>query len=177
MVGRKLRNTGEPKSYQQRQQTRKWGYCADKPHQNLILMFGCRPAKTVMADTKLIYELSYTFENNYDKNTLTLKIPDVLTHMSNKDAKTELLTSNTLQTLNLILSHNIITDTIAYIFINTECKGAKYPNAHDKGSTAFKIFNEILSFSQVSCFVNLSKRDIVEKMAELKKHSETFEKK
>ena len=71
-------------------------------------------------------------------------MPTVLSQMVNQDAKIELVTSNTLQPMNMILSHNIVTHSIAHIFVNTECKGIEYPKATQKGTTAFKLFNEVL---------------------------------
>ena len=63
--------------------------------------------------------------------------------MTNRDASIELVKSNTLQPMNMILSHNIVTHSKAYIFVNTECKGIEYPNAHKKGATALKLFNDV----------------------------------
>ena len=53
--------------------------------------------------------------------------------MVNEDANIELVASNTLQPMNMILSHNIVTHSMAVIFINTECRGNGYDNAEAKG--------------------------------------------
>ena len=44
----------------------------------------------------MVQEIVYAFENHYDKNQLTLKLPNVFAQMVNKDANIELATSNTL---------------------------------------------------------------------------------
>ena len=66
--------------------------------------------------------------------------------MMNKDASIELVTSNTLQPLNMIFSHNIVTHSVAYIFINTEARGNTYYNAEEKGKQAIKFFTDVLDF-------------------------------
>ena len=125
----------------------------------------------------MVSEICHTFENGYDKNNLTLKLPDIFSQMVNKDADIELVTSNTLQPMNMILSHNIMTDSVAYIFVNTECKGIEYPNANEKGNTAYKLFREVFGFQDVCSFTNLSRSQIIGKLMELKKKSVDFEKK
>ena len=46
-------------------------------HQNFQFLYGCRPSRTVEADTEMVYEITETFETMFDKNELTLKFPDV----------------------------------------------------------------------------------------------------
>ena len=46
--------------------------------------------------------------------------------MVNNDAKIELVVSNTLQPMNLIMNDNKINETVAHIFINSECMGHPY---------------------------------------------------
>ena len=65
--------------------------------------------------------------------------------------------SNTIQPVNLHYAHNLVTDSIAYIFVNTECKGLPYRNAEDRGKQAKTLFNEVLEFQKVEVFKNLGK--------------------
>ena len=65
----------------------------------------------------------------------------------------------------MIFSHNIVTNTIAYIFINTECKGAPYKNAHDRGDKAIELFKGVLEFQEVHFFHNLPKNDVILKLS------------
>ena len=74
----------------------------------------------------MVYEITETFETMFDKNQLTLKFPDVFAQMVNNDASTELVVSNTLQPMNLIMSDNKIQKSVAHIFVNTECNGTPY---------------------------------------------------
>ena len=123
----------------------------------------------------MISEICYAFENYYDKNNLTIKLPHTLSQMVNQDASIELVASNTLQPMNMILSHNIVTQSIAYIFVNTECNGVMYPNAQKKGVISVDMFKAVLDFQTVRCFTNLSKDEIVEKLDELKQIAVEFE--
>ena len=63
--------------------------------------------------------------NRYDKENLTLKLPEAFDHLSHvsdqEKLKFEMVKSNTLQPTKLVFEHNIVTQTIAYIFVNTEC--------------------------------------------------------
>ena len=77
----------------------------------------------------MVDEIVDTFETYFDKNQLTLKFPDVFAQMINNDANIELVVSNTLQPMNLIMSDNQVRQSIAHIFINSECRGIAYNNA------------------------------------------------
>ena len=55
----------------------------------------------------------------FNKDTLKLVIPSAFDHLRGTDAKIEMSVSNTMQPLSLLYGHNIITDSIGYIFVNT----------------------------------------------------------
>ena len=82
----------------------------------------------------------------------------------NEDANIELVASNTLQPMNMILSHNIVTHSMAVIFINTECRGNVYDHAEAKGEDAIKLFTSVLGFKEVCYYTNLTKKQVVEKL-------------
>ena len=63
-------------------------------YQNYLFMFGCRPSKTVNADTDMVYEIIDTFETIFDKSQLTIKLPDMFAQIVNNEAKIELVKSN-----------------------------------------------------------------------------------
>ena len=44
---------------------------------NLVLIWGCRPAKGVLADTKMCNDLKQLFLDRFDRQTLRLEIPKV----------------------------------------------------------------------------------------------------
>ena len=85
-----------------------------------------------------------------------------------------MISTNTIQTFKLIYSYNVVQESIAYIFINTECDGLPYEDAEKKGLKAYKIFSEVLNFTEVNTFTNLPKKKIIEKLENLKKHAEEF---
>ena len=64
--------------------------------------------------------------------------------MVNNDASTELVVSNTLQPMNLIMSDNKIEKQTAHIFINTECKGQAYHDVEQKAMDATTLYSEVL---------------------------------
>ena len=90
--------------------------------ENVILMYGCKPSKAVLAETTMVADITNTLENRFDRNTLSLKIPAAFEHLKGNDANFEMVTSNTLQPLNLHFHHNIITKSLAYIFVSEKCK-------------------------------------------------------
>ena len=63
---------------------------------NLILMWGCRPAKGVLANTKMCQDIRDLLSNRYDRDTLKLSIPAVFDQLKASDAAFEMVTSNTL---------------------------------------------------------------------------------
>ena len=64
---------------------------------NLVLIWGCRPAKGVLADTKMCNDLRQLFLDRFDRQTLRLEIPKVFDQLKATDAQFEMVTSNTLQ--------------------------------------------------------------------------------
>ena len=113
----------------QRMNTRKYGYCADQMHQNLILIFGCAASKTVKAETGMVNEIADAFNTRFSTEDLTLQIPSVFENLTSQDAKLEMSISNTVQPLKLFYEHQVVSDSIAYVFVNTESKGLIYKNA------------------------------------------------
>ena len=91
-------------------------------HNNCILMYGCKPQKAVAAETTMVSDVTNTLLNRFDRNTLTLRIPAAFEHLKGKDANFEMVTSNTLQPLNINYHHNIITQSVAYIFVSEKCQ-------------------------------------------------------
>ena len=129
--------------------TRKYGYCAEQMHQNLILVFGCPASKTVKADTNMVKDIADAFNTRFSTEDLTLLIPDVFENLISKDAKFEMAISNTVQPLKLFYDHQVITDSVAYIFVYTESKGLVYKNAEKRGKEAKMLFEEVLEFKNV----------------------------
>ena len=77
-----------------RTNTRKYGYCAESMHQNLILIFGCSASKTVKADTDMVALIADAFSTRFSTEDLTLQIPTVFENLTSKDAKFEMAMSN-----------------------------------------------------------------------------------
>ena len=53
---------------------------------NLILIWGCRPTKGVLADTKMCNDLKQLFLDRFDRQTLRLEIPKVFDQLKATDA-------------------------------------------------------------------------------------------
>ena len=91
-----------------------------------------------------------------------------------------MISTNSIQTFKLIYSYNVVKESIAYIFINTECNGLPYENdaknAKLRGKKAYKIFSEVLEFTEVNTFTNLSRDKIIEKLKNLEEHAKEFAK-
>lgn len=41
-------------------------------HENVVLMFGCKPSKFVLAETTMVADITNTLTNRFDRNTLSL---------------------------------------------------------------------------------------------------------
>ena len=65
--------------------------------QNIIIFFGCKIGAGVLADTRMVKEISQIFQTRYDKEKFILPIPDVFEDLESSDANFEMIVSNTLQ--------------------------------------------------------------------------------
>ena len=77
----------------------------------------------------MVSMLINVMETRYYKETFTMRLPEVFDHLAQTDngrLRLELVKSNTLQPMNMIFENNRVTDSVAYIFVNTECKGLDY---------------------------------------------------
>ena len=63
--------------------------------------------------------------------------------------------------MNLVFDSNIVTRSIAYIFVNSECSGLKYRDANDKAETAYNFFKNILGFDEVTTFKDRTKTEVL----------------
>ena len=111
----------------------------------------------------------------FDRTTLGLHIPSAFEQLKGKDANFEMVTSNLLQPLRLFFSYNIVTNSIAHIFVNTHCNGLKYENASLNGELAGKLFKNVLKFQGVTIHKNLTKEQIIQKLDQLNIQSQEFE--
>ena len=106
----------------------------------------------------MIKDITEMLTTDFDKEYLSIEIPKAFENLKGRDAKFEMVTSNSLQPLHMIYEHNIVTRTIAYIFINTECKGLQNKNAQERGNKAIELFKGVFEFEEVSFFHNLEKK-------------------
>ena len=84
----------------------------------------------------MVEEIVATMNCRFDKDTLKLSIPAAFDNMKGSDAKLEMSVSNPVQPLSLCYGHNIVTNSIGYIFVNTESKGLPYTHAAIRGARA-----------------------------------------
>ena len=77
--------------------------------------------------------------------------------------------------MNLIFSHNIVTRSIAYIFVNTECQDVPYRNAKERGEKARKLLESVLEFQRVTAFKNNTKQEIINHLTQLQAYADAFE--
>ena len=156
--------------------------------QNWLFLFSCKPNQTSFPTkaqknelydwyrphSQLIYGLIQHFNTKYDKETLKFQIPKQLSTLESVVPGAEIVKSNTIIPLQIFYSNNIVQESIAYIFVNTECNGLVYEGALEKGNVASKIFNEILHFKEVSTFTNLNRQKVIEKLEALYSYSRSF---
>ena len=86
-----------------------------------------------------------------------------------------MVTSNTIQPVRLCYRQNVVTHSIAVIFVNTHCKGVQYKNAVERGEQARKLFKEELEYQEVRLFEDIDKAQIIEKLESLKARANEFE--
>ena len=78
---------------------------------NVIFCWGCKPAKGVLADTRMIHDFNDTLQARYDKKTLCLAFPEILDNMlgAKDDCAWEFWKSNQIQTCRIQYKHNLTT--------------------------------------------------------------------
>ena len=96
----------------------------------------------------MVKDITKMMTSQFSNETLSLKVPDCFEYLTTKDGDTkfETVTSNQLQPLNMIFSHNIVTKTVAYIFTFDECKGCKVNNFKERGNKAIELFQGVFEF-------------------------------
>ena len=122
------------------------------------------------------------FQQQYDKKTLTLEFPKILSQLKGSDSKLEIMQSTLLQPMRIDVSGNKPIQPKLFIFVNHTLKrdGLKeivYDNA-DKRAKAFEMmFREVFKFKPENihyCY-NYSKKQMIEKFHELYIDAQKFE--
>ena len=113
-------------------------------------------------------------ESQYSKDDLRFEIPGQLSNIDFVIPGSEIIKSNTMMPLRLLYSHNIVQQSIAYIFVNTECNGLPYEQAREKGLQASKAFSEVLQFQEVTVFTDQSYKKIEDLLVGLRDRSQKF---
>ena len=124
----------------------------------------------------MINDIVETLAEKYDRDTLSVVFPDALNDLIDKTESLEMISSRNLQQIKLIYTHNIVTHSVATIFVHTHLKAhyiyenegdpeitdINYDNAQDLAEKAVKLFKEELKFVQVKVFTNLAKEQMIE---------------
>ena len=64
--------------------------------QNFLMMWGCGPSRQVALETAMITNITDTLKNRFDRDTLTIQLPQAFDHLKGEDALFEMVTSNTI---------------------------------------------------------------------------------
>lgn len=91
-----------------------------KDRQNVVLFFGCMPGLVVDAQTKMIKDVVEILKKRYSKTDFFVQFPDCFSDIIGQDVNFEMVASNTLQPVNFLYCHNIVTHSIAAIFVSTK---------------------------------------------------------
>ena len=111
-------------------------------------------------------------KNKIDPRKLVIQIPQVFKSMQTLDASIELATSKTYQTLNLSMCSQVIINSLAIIFVTSN----KYSEGwEDQGAKAVSLFENVLRFKKVEVCRDYTKRQIIDKLAEVKKFADHHE--
>ena len=119
--------------------------------------------------------------HRFDRKTLKLEIPAVFEQLKGQDVNFEMITTNTLQKLELQYRDNIVAQSKGIIFVTDRierpgCKPRMYDNSDKNGDTAMKILKEIFKFDVVEFIENPTKQEVLDKLKDLNTESEKFEK-
>ena len=155
-------------------------------YQNFVFGFGCQPNNGVQKDTKMVSDLCHALLTRFDSDTLICEVPDVFNDMKGTDTKNELVTSSTIQKVNLFYSWNIAIKTIGVVFVNTHIIGEdnstlleyleKGMTARERGDIARQLFEsqDLLGLDSVEVCTNYSKEQILSKIDQLQATADAF---
>ena len=92
-----------------------------KGQTNYMFLWGCRPQAGVAAKTKMVNDIIAVFLKKRSRETLTIELPKAFDHLKGKDANFEMVTSNTIQPILLSYKDGFVSESIAFIFVNSGC--------------------------------------------------------
>ena len=106
----------------------------------------------------MVEDLTKMLSKKCDRDTMTIELPFAFQNMVGKDAKYEMVTSNTIQPILLSYEYHQVSHSIAYIFLNTGCKELEYKDHKLKKECTLELYEELLEFDEVQVFENKSKQ-------------------
>ena len=117
--------------------------------QHFALIYGCAPGLGVLANTKMIDDVTDALLHKYDKESLTCEFPSVFDDLAGSDTNFEMVASNTMQTLKLFYSHNIVSKSTGVVFVqpkldSDDLETLFYDDATNRAERAMKFFKDIL---------------------------------
>ena len=120
----------------------------------------------------MISDAKEALESRFNKKNLKLQIPQAFEHLKGKDVNFEMITSSSMQQLELQYQHNIAVKTHAVIFVHDHLarlpfKPIEYIESEEKIKMANDMFKDIFGFDEVEICKDLPKADILTKLQEL----------
>ena len=116
----------------------------------------------------MVEELVKMLSKKCDRDTMTIELPYAFQNMVGRDANYEMVTSNTIQPILLSYQHNMVSHSIAYIFVNTGCQDLEYKDHALKKEKTESLYRKYLEFDEVYVFENKSKMEIIDILNDLR---------
>ena len=79
-----------------RPSNRIYGYCADKLHQNFTFIFDKPPTKNQLNKSTIVSDIIDVLEHKYDRDKLSLRLPEAFDQLAKKEVDIEVVKTNTL---------------------------------------------------------------------------------
>ena len=91
---------------------------------NVVLAWGCAPAKLVNVDTKMIHSFFETLRDKYDRKTLEVAFPETFDNMvaNAGDEQWDFWKSNLIQPCKIFYQDNKVFKRKGLILVHTRCK-------------------------------------------------------
>ena len=97
----------------------------------------------------MIHDVVQIMLARYDKETFALYFMECFDALKGSDVSFEMIASNTLQPFMMFYQHNIVTYSIAYIFLHTRVSQKLYEGAEARAEIQQKLFKEVLEFDEI----------------------------
>ena len=132
------------------------------------------PDSSVELDSKIVQEVANILINSFEKTSFVLQVPDCFDDLNVRNEYYKIVSPRKLQPLRLIYSYNVVTSSVAAIFVHTKANDLAYTGVDDRAMMQYLLFKFVLEFNEVKVYIDEPKEEIIDILDQLKERAEDF---